>query len=478
MSIKSNGAENITINSAIKKFSKESTQANSEPSNGFINYLNTLNNNEEKEINSTNLRPYYPPESKVKFGSGGCFPIDIKETDAPTISHDINSDKKFDDFVELTARKSTVPTIPPILFSPLPAELNPHEQGPVAGPPVHEISDITLPPEHWPVFLPPVVGGIDGEVNPQNVFNIKLPPKLPPIVEPIEPGLVMGSTHEKMRDYSLPSLTISDKTVLADDVKEKSIRPEGWGVTIKGDPRGFIGWNVKDSTELLDKPQENDTNILKFNGPTLPPTPVEEPSQFHLPNNDGGFTVYMDKEGNVICGQLPDHAYDKPSIVPLPYEDENVLAYFAPKFKDSIMTTEPVNVSDDHLDSVAFMHGIEHAPPIQNTDDKLTPDLPVKDLDHIMPPTPVPDELAAFDGGPVGILIPYDGGFTVYMDQDGNAVCGIPPNPTQTAIDSFINEKTALHPIFSNNPTPATGEVNSFTEVNGAFELQNHSETT
>lgn len=145
---------------------------------------------------------------------------------------------------------------------------------------------------------------------------------------------------------------------------------------------------------------------------------------------DGGFTVYIDENGNAVCGIPPvgpwsgPHPYDpaptgpwtgpEPYPLPLPLPPKNIghIEPIYPMIKD--LADAPVEENHGPYGGI-----FSHMP---------TPIAPIDEVQiPVTPPGAVPVPVAPDSVGPVeGTLNPGDI-FTVYIDENGNAVCGTPP---------------------------------------------------
>jgi|GEM_PF-6865041 len=234
------------------------------------------------------------------------------------------------------------------------------------------------------------------------------------------------------------------------------------------------------------------------NSPVMGP-PVDTPQTVGMPLGDGGFTVYMDNEGNIVCGQPPVRVCDKPFETVSPYEDNPIIVMHGIEPAPPIITSKSINPMDVDLSATGtlidngcgFTVYIDQdgnivcgTPPwIKEITQHPMPFTPnpdaqgIKDsLGYTLPPTPVEaDVKPVINIGPVGHHLLVDGGFTVYLDENGNAVCGTPPHPVQTAIDEFVRGEEKLSPVVSNWPTPVS-DTGSFAEIHGSFDLSKNTD--
>ena len=161
-----------------------------------------------------------------------------------------------------------------------------------------------------------------------------------------------------------------------------------------------------------------------------------------------------------------------------------------------VSTTEPVTVADDtpsqgpvsaHLDDGGFTISIGEDGVPYCGDPVESPTEPIEGgIICYIPPSAYDDRMGNYfsdlgpatatpvASAPIGVQHVIDGGFTIYMDTEGNTVCGTPPNPVQSAIDHFVTG-TEKAPVVATEHAPAQ-DTPSFAEISGHFEPQSHAD--
>ncbi len=267
-----------------------------------------------------------------------------------------------------------------------------------------------------------------------------------------------------------------------------------------------------------------------FGGIVVPPiapiTPIEEAS-YTLPY-DGGFTVYVDAEGNIVCGwppvanprepieplpegpwtgpePLPEDRWSGPYPAPLyegpvhPYGDDGIVFFEVnpkePKFYEQPGMPYPGTVDDVAETTEAggkpYDDGTSKLPPIVYGPGGVAPEEPGDGTEVTLyddggfvvyidadgnvvcgyPPGPIvpPTE---FPAEPVGMNVPE--GFTVYVGPDGTVICGNPidvPNPVQAAIDAFVLNGAEQAPVLASNPEPVLSPAVFTTDIRYSTDL-------
>ncbi|MDB5491166.1 MAG: hypothetical protein JWO78_1015 [Micavibrio sp.] len=202
---------------------------------------------------------------------------------------------------------------------------------------------------------------------------------------------------------------------------------------------------------------DNSASLYGYEKPHAP-TPAPEPASSeviashapvsaHLPL-DGGFTIWVDHNGQVVCGDLPI----SPVVTLEPFVPGPAPVPVAP---DSVPTSENepggYTPGDILLDLEGFMVYVGHD---GNTIAVGTPPA----SGYHLPPMPAPPE--ASDTHAVGVHLPVDGGFTISADAEGNVFCGdAPAGPV--ALPVLTNVTDLQHSINSFLAHTGDGVVSS-----------------
>lgn len=279
--------------------------------------------------------------------------------------------------------------------------------------PTTNIIDTSMPHTPWETMFVP--GWTTEPVSPvDDIIDTSMPPQIPPVSDSpyddadttkeaivcgIPPGAHDNGGYFDVPNNHYPPGPLNPGTPIDSPVLAPHYDPHG------PVPIGPISIDLPPIDVIIPGPHP------------YVPSPTSEPGPVGVEIGDGGgFTISIDAEGTVVCAD------------PAEPIDGGIICYIPP------------SAYDDRLHGL-FLTAFDQAP--------ATPLVPAAEA--------------------VGSQIIIDGGFTVYMDAEGNTVCGTPPCPVQTAIDHFVigTEKT---PISTTEPV-SPSDTPSFAEIHGHFDL-------